>query len=121
LIQGSKCTHLSRLYKPGSDTTCWKNQRGNTGEISRMRTDPNPHKGMTPHLTQNLKALGLWVFFLICCSTISFLPNVGLRLILEYLTKRNIQENTFKLKRIILLNVRSFKMLDFKKNALRKA
>jgi len=41
---------------------------------------------MTPPSTQNLKALGLWVFFLICYSTFSFLPNVGLRLTLEYLT-----------------------------------
>ena len=41
---------------------------------------------MTPPSIQNLKALGLWVFFLICCSTFSFLPNVGLRLTLEYLT-----------------------------------
>ena len=41
---------------------------------------------MTPPSTQNLKALDLWVFFLICCSTFSFLPNVGLRLTLEYLT-----------------------------------
>jgi len=30
--------------------------------------------------------MGLWVFFLIYCSTFSFLPNVGLRLTLEYLT-----------------------------------
>ena len=41
---------------------------------------------MTPPSTQNLKALGLWVFFLIYWSTFSFLPNVGLRLTLEYLT-----------------------------------
>jgi len=40
---------------------------------------------MSPHLTQNLRALGLWVFFLICCSTFSFLLNVWLRLILKYL------------------------------------
>ena len=46
----------------------------------------NPYKRMTPPSTQNLKALGLWVFFLICCSAFSFLPNVGLRLTLEYLT-----------------------------------
>jgi len=49
-----------------------------------MRTEPT-YKGMTPPSTQNLKTLGLWVFFLICCSTFSFLPNVGLRLTLEYL------------------------------------
>jgi len=42
---------------------------------------------MTPLLTQNLKALGLWAFFRICCSTFSFLFNVGLRLILGYLTR----------------------------------
>jgi len=41
---------------------------------------------MTPPSTQNLKALDLQVFFLICCSTFSFLPNVRLRLTLEYLT-----------------------------------
>jgi len=41
---------------------------------------------MTPPSTQNLKILGLWFFFLIYCSTFSFLPNVGLRLTLEYLT-----------------------------------
>jgi len=56
----------------------------NTGEIS-LRTEPT-YKGMTPPSTQNLKALGLQVFFLICCSIFSFLPNVGLRLTLEYLT-----------------------------------
>jgi len=52
-----------------------------------MRIEPNPHKGMTPPSTQNLKELGLWVFFLICCSTFSFLLNVGLRLTLGYLTR----------------------------------
>jgi len=41
---------------------------------------------MTSPSTQNLKALGLRVFFLICCLIFSFLPNVGLRLTLEYLT-----------------------------------
>ena len=48
-----------------------------------------PYKRMTPPSTQNLKALDLRVFFLICCSTFSFLPNVGLRLTLEYLTVVN--------------------------------
>jgi len=55
---------------------------GNRGDLTRMRQEPNPYKGMTPPSTQNLKALGLWVFFLICCSTFSFIPNVGLRLTL---------------------------------------
>ena len=56
------------------------------GDLTRTRIEPNPHKGMTPPSTQNLKTLGLRVFFLICCSTFSFLPNVGLRLAFEYLT-----------------------------------
>jgi len=65
----------------GSDTTC----SGQTGEISqRMRTEPT-YKGMTLPSTQNLKVLGLRVFFLICCSTFSFLSHVGLRLTLKYL------------------------------------
>jgi len=53
---------------------------------TRMRQEPNPHKGMTPPSTQNLKVLGLWVFFHICCSTLSFLLNVELKLTLGYLT-----------------------------------
>jgi len=50
-----------------------------------MRHEPT-FKGITPPSIQNLKALGLWVFFLICCSTFSFLLNVELRLTLKYLT-----------------------------------
>jgi len=62
------------------------NPRGETwGDLTRMRIEPI-YKGMTPPSTQNLKALGLWVLFLICCSTFSFLLNVGLRLTLGYLT-----------------------------------
>jgi len=45
---------------------------------------------MTSPSTQNLKVLGFWVFFLICCSTFSFLHNVRLRLILEYITHTHI-------------------------------
>jgi len=52
-----------------------------------MRQEPNLNKEMTPPSTQNLKALDLWVFFLICCSTFSFLLNVKLRLTLEYIKK----------------------------------
>jgi len=80
-----------KLYSPkpqtnGFDTTLWENPRGETpGRSQTMRHEPT-YKGMTPPSTQNLKALGLWVFFLICCSTFSFLPNVGLKLTLEYLT-----------------------------------
>jgi len=55
-----------------------------------MRTEPT-YKGMTPPSTQNLKALGLWVFFLICCSTFSFLRNVGLKLTLRYLTNLSLK------------------------------
>ena len=61
-------------------------QEGNTREISNNENGVNPNKRITSPSTQNLKALGLRVFFLICCSTFSFLPNVGLRLTLEYLT-----------------------------------
>jgi len=42
-----------------------------------MKLEPT-YKEMTLLSTQNLKALGLRIFFLICCSTFSFLPNVGL-------------------------------------------
>ena len=55
------------------------------GDLTRMRTKPT-YKGMTQPSTKNLKALGLWVFFHIYCSTFSFLRNVGLILTLEYLT-----------------------------------
>jgi len=48
-------------------------------DLTTMRTEPT-YKGMTPPLTQNLKTLSFWVFFFICCSTFSFLLNVGLRL-----------------------------------------
>ena len=56
------------------------------GRSHKNENRVNSYKGMTPPSTQNLKALGLRVFFLICCSTFSFLPNMELRLTLEYLT-----------------------------------
>jgi len=63
------------------------NPRGqNRGDLTRMRTEPNPHKTMTPHSIQNLKTLGLWIFFLIRCSNFSFLLNVRLGLTFEYLS-----------------------------------
>jgi len=62
-----------------------KFERGNTEEMKHNETRVNPYKGITPPSTQNHKVLGLWVFFLIRFSTISFLLNVGLRLTLEYL------------------------------------
>jgi len=58
----------------------------NLGRSHKNETRANPYKGITPPSTQNLKALSLWVFFLICCSTFSFLLNVGLRFTLGYLT-----------------------------------
>jgi len=62
-------------------------KRGNTGEISNNeKMSLNPHKWMIPPSTQNLKTMGLWVLFLICCLTISFILNMGLRLTLGYLT-----------------------------------
>jgi len=50
---------------------------------------------MTLPSTQNLKTLGFWIFFLICCSTFSFVSNVGLRLTLEYLTISLSSESPF--------------------------
>ena len=41
---------------------------GNTEKISRELSHTT-YNGMTPHSIQNLKALSLWVLFLICCST----------------------------------------------------
>jgi len=41
---------------------------------------------MTPPSIQNFKVLGLWVFFLICCSIFSFIFNMGCRLTFRYLT-----------------------------------
>jgi len=65
---------LSREDHPG---------RYNTNEIWVQPT----HKGLTSLLTKNLKAMNLWVFILIWCSTFSFLLNVGLRLTLEIPTR----------------------------------
>jgi len=67
------------LYEPvtirsvrtfGSDTTCciyeyhllWllgESEGHNHGNLTRRRNGPNIHKGMTPPLTQNIKAVGL--------------------------------------------------------------
>jgi len=58
----------------------------NTRETNKKENNVNPHKGTTPPSTKNLKALGLWVFFLICFSTFSFHLNVGPRLTPRYLT-----------------------------------
>ena len=68
-------------------TFCWENWgEKHRGDQTRMRTESNLYKGMTPPSTQNLKTLGLWVFFLIYYLTFSFLLDVWLRLTLGYLT-----------------------------------
>jgi len=59
---------------------------GNRRDLKQWELSHTTYKGMTSPSTQNLKASDLRVFFLICCSIFSFLPNVGLRLALEYLT-----------------------------------
>jgi len=82
---GLNYTHPSR--KPTAlIPLCGRIRGGKPGRSHKNEKWANPYKGMTPPSTQNLKALGLRVFFLICCSTLSFLPNVELRLTLEYLT-----------------------------------
>ena len=79
-------TYDPSLVTNNSDTTCWENPRGKHWGDLYNENWAKPISGMTPPSTQNLKALSLWVLFLIYCSTFSFLPNVGLRLTLEYLT-----------------------------------
>jgi len=40
--------------------------RGETmGRLNKNETRANPHKGMTPPSTQNLKTLGLWVSYML--------------------------------------------------------
>jgi len=56
---------------------------GIIGEISQEGEMSPTYKGMTLPLTQNLKAVGLWVLFLIYCLIFSFLL---LRLALGFLT-----------------------------------
>jgi len=68
--------------------------RGETSRRSNtMRQEPNPYMGITPPSTQKLNVLGLWVFFLICCSTFSFILYVRLKLTLWYLTISLSSEN----------------------------
>jgi len=66
-------------------------REGITGEISQEGEKGTKYKGMTLLLTQNLKAVGLCVFFLIYCLIFSFLFSVGLRLALGFLTKNKQQ------------------------------
>ena len=68
---------------------------GKTGETNKNETWANIYKGMIQSSIQNLKALGLWVFFLIYYSTFLFLPIIGLRLTLEYLTISPSSESPF--------------------------
>jgi len=64
-----------------------------------IRTEPklsqNSHKEMISSSTQNLKVLVLWVFFLICFSTISFPLNMGPGLTLKCLTISPSSESPF--------------------------
>ena len=77
-----------KLYSSETDTTeainyeplVEKIKEETPGELTTMRDELDPHKELISPSTQNLKALSLWVFFLICCSTFSFLLNVRLRL-----------------------------------------
>jgi len=79
---------ISSVFSPTKSSPLTQNLMGhNREDLTRRRNRPNIHKGMTPLLTQNLKAVDLWVFFLIYCLTFSFLFNVGLRLALGFLTR----------------------------------
>jgi len=81
-----KCPNRTfRIMKCPNRTFLKNSRRHNWGDLTRMKLELT-YKGMTLSSTQNLKTLDLWVFFLIYCSTFSFLLNVGLRLTLGYLT-----------------------------------
>jgi len=57
-----------------------------------------PYKALIPLLTQNLKAMRLWVFHFIWCITLSFLPDVRLWLTLGlFLTTSILDVNQFAL------------------------
>jgi len=93
----------TRMSRSPTNLRLWYHLLGESegetpGRSLTMRTEPNPYKRMTPPSTQNLKVLGLRVFFHICCSTFSFLPNVGLRLTLEYLTVHEVQRGQPRVK-----------------------
>ena len=78
---GSNCTRPSR--KPTVLIPLVERIRmGKPREISQEWKQEPTYKGMTPPSIQNLKALGLRILFLICCSTFSFLPSMKLRLTL---------------------------------------
>jgi len=60
-------------------TTChhFVGSRGGSGGLSTSRLE-QPHLQERCHtLTQNLKAMGLWILLLIKCSTFTFLSDVG--------------------------------------------
>ena len=82
--------------------------RGETlGRSNKNETRVKPTQGMVPPSTQNLKTLSLWVFFLICYSTFSFLLNVRLRVILKYLIK--LESYKIHIKLIIITRKKLFK------------
>ena len=78
LLLSAQTDRLPRSYPSsnrGSDTTV-----GSLGELGGPATSrlEQPHKQERRHtLTQNLKAMGLWVLLLIRCSTFTFLSDVG--------------------------------------------
>jgi len=70
---GSNCTRPSR--KPTAlIPLVGRIREGNWGDVTRMRNEPNLYKKMTPHSTQNLKALSLRVFFLYDVQLFHFYP-----------------------------------------------
>jgi len=74
---GSNYTHPSR--KPTALIPLVGRLQGkkHPGRSHKNEIRANPYKGMTPPSTQNLKELGLWIFFLICCLT--FLLEITIR------------------------------------------
>jgi len=69
---------LAGLFQlPSTSKILLGNTRGqNRRDLTRMRIEPNPHKGMTPPSTQNLKASHYWNFFHIKSIFHFRLPNI---------------------------------------------
>ena len=81
-IQGLYCTCMSRsprIIIVSNIIDGSIEERIHQETTPPMRPESNPHKGLTSLPTQNLKAISLWVLFLIRFSTFSSLPNVELR------------------------------------------
>jgi len=77
----------------GSDTTYLKNPREkHWGDLKQWELSHTIYKEWHHLQQKTFKTLGLWVFFFICCSTFSFLFNVGLKFTLEFLTDQIMNE-----------------------------